>query len=91
MSAAPEHGARFELAREEGGASYAITVIERDERFEARAVIEPTAIALRWTREPPRWIAETTIGFLKTLRKNHAADSSWPSRLVRWRTEREQA
>jgi hypothetical protein len=88
MTAGPEHGARFELSRDGDGARYAIAVIEHEKRFEASAVLTDP-LELRWTREPPRWIAETTIGFLKTLRKNHAADASWPSRLVRWRTERE--
>ena len=92
MTLPPEQGARFELVRESTSdreATYVIAVIEPDARFEARATIAASSLDTRWTPEPPRWIADTTHGFLKTLQKNHVADSSWPARLVRWRAERE--
>jgi hypothetical protein len=92
MTLPPEHGARFEITREassERGATYAIAVIEAERRYEARATIAASSLDTQWTPEPPRWIADTANGFLKTLQKNHVADASWPARLVRWRAERE--
>lgn len=88
----PEHGARFELARTDtasAGATYAITVVEAATTHEAIVTISASDAQTRWAAEPPRWIADTVHGFVKTLQKNHAADASWPARLVRWRAEKE--
>jgi len=92
MSEGPEHGARFELSRQsidDRAATYELIVLERQRSFAARATLAPSGIDVHWTSEPPRWIADTMLGFLKTLRKNHADDAGWPARLVRWRAERE--
>lgn len=91
MTEAPENGARFELSRESvevAHATFVVRVHEAGGPFEARTRISATQVETTWTPEPPRWIAETTHGFLKTLQKNHASDASWPERLVRWRSER---
>jgi hypothetical protein len=88
----PEHGARFEILRESltaDGAIFAIAVIDAAATHQARVIISVGAVQTHWSTEPPRWIADTTNGFVKTLQKNHAADASWPARLVRWRAERE--
>ena len=92
MTNAPAHGARFELLRASvslGEATYTIAVQAGGDRFDASATIKSGALDTRWTHEPAAWIRETTNGFLKILQKNHAHDASWPSRLVRWRQERE--
>jgi hypothetical protein len=89
---APEHGARFELARQAlttGGARYVVSVIVAGASYRAESEIDAARVDTRWSPEPPPWIAETTHGFLKTLQKNHAGDASWPARLTRWREERE--
>jgi hypothetical protein len=91
MTDAPEHGARFEILREstaDDHAVFAITVYDASATFDARVSISIAAVETTWRAEPPRWIADTTHGFSKMLQKNHAADASWPSRLVRWRSER---
>lgn len=91
MKNVPEHGARFEIAlesRTDDHATYAIAIHEAATVHDARVTIGATSIDTKWTAEPPRWIAETTQGFLKTLQKNHASDASWPARLVRWRSEK---
>jgi hypothetical protein len=88
----PEHGARFELAREAltpSGARYVVTVVDASASYRAESTLDAARVDTRWSPEPPPWIAETTHGFLKTLQKNHASDASWPARLVRWREERE--
>jgi hypothetical protein len=91
MTDAPEHGARFEILREsatEAHAVFAITVLAAGATFVASTKISSAAVEITWAPEPPRWVADTTHGFAKMLQKNHAADRSWPSRLVRWRSER---
>lgn len=89
MTAAPEQGARFELLHEpEAGGRYAISVHAPDGVFAASASIDTAGVALHWEAAPPGWMHETTLGFLRMLQKNHAGDGEWPSRLVRWRTER---
>ncbi len=92
MLDAPEHGARFEIALEdktESHATYAIAVHDAEAIYDAIVTITAGAVETKWTSEPPRWIADTTQGFMKMVEKNHAGDASWPARLVRWRAERE--
>jgi hypothetical protein len=91
MTDAPEHGARFEILRTSAGGDHAvfgITVLAAGATFVATTKISGAAVETTWAPEPPPWIADTTHGFAKMLQKNHAADGSWPSRLVRWRSER---
>ena len=87
MTDAPEHGARFDITRADG--AYDVVVHAPGASYEARVTITSEQLDTRWTSEPPRWIVETTQGFMKTLQKNHASDESWPSKLVRWRSARE--
>lgn len=90
-SEGPEHGARFEIAREHvdgAAADFGVRVVEAHSTHEARVTISASTIDARWVAPPPRWIADTALGFFKTLQKNHASDGSWPTRLVRWRAEK---
>ncbi len=86
MTDAPEHGARFEILRDED--AYAVAVVEDGIVHHARVTITATTLETVWKSSPPTWIAETTLGFTKTLQKNHASDGTWPQRLVRWRSPR---
>lgn len=90
MTLTPTHGARFELSLETGGeaARYRIEARAPTTSFMATADLDRAGVRVTWTEPPPKWIAETTLGLLRTLHKNHLDDRQWPSRLHRWREER---
>jgi hypothetical protein len=86
----PTHGARFELTLDAGGdaARYRVEARTPKDSFSAIADLDRAGVRIEWTTPPPKWIADTTLGLLRTLHKNHLDDRQWPSRLHRWREER---
>ena len=90
MPLRPTHGARLELTLETGGevARYGIEAQTPTASYLATADLDREGVRIEWREPPPSWIAETALGLLRTLRKNHLEDRRWPSRLNRWREER---
>jgi hypothetical protein len=86
----PTHGARLELTLEDGGdqARYRVEARTPKEAFLAHATLDRAGVRVEWQAPPPKWIADTALGLLRTLQKNHIDDRQWPSRLHRWREER---
>lgn len=88
----PSHGARVVLEREpaERGARYRVHVYEPEVVHAGLAELSPSGTLTwgPWSSSPPGWALLFTERLLRGLPKKHAADESWPRKLVRWRDER---
>ncbi|GAB4211641.1 MAG: hypothetical protein OHK0013_33560 [Sandaracinaceae bacterium] len=86
---APEHGARFRLARIEARgdhARYEVEVLGPTGTARCTAALRPGQVDVgpfEGSIEP--WAQEVAIGFLKVLARSYDADEGWPRELRRWR------
>lgn len=97
-SLVPDQGVRVLLellSSGDRGARYRVELHAPTASWRGAAAISPDgAIALepfaplRGEGAPDAWMIEQARAFLRTLHKNHAADGSYPRRLLRWRDRR---
>lgn len=89
----PSHGARVVLERESmdgAAARYRASIYEPSAVHECAVELDASGARFaEWSTEPPRWALVFTERLVKGLPKKHAADASWPRKIVRWRDERE--
>jgi hypothetical protein len=88
-----ETGGRVEIDRLEASAStarYRVTLRVGDAAWQALASLGAAVDLGPFTPpDPPRWLVDDALGFLRTMIAHHVRDGGdWPRRLHRWRVDR---